>query len=79
MSLEKFEELMLKADTMMKVEPAKGGYWRGYMRGLRRAHLGQKFGTTGEHQLYLSLVNSRDDDRQELGRGYVEGLAALTP
>jgi len=44
------------------------------MRGLRRAHHGQNFGTDAEHDLYLNAINDTDQNRAALGRGYRAGL-----
>lgn len=68
---------MIKAEAMLKIEAAKVGYWRGYIRGLRRAHHGEKFGLEAEHQFYMSLITDSDADRRQIGKGYREGLAAL--
>ena len=46
----------------------------GYMRGLRRAHHGERFGTAAEHELWLAAAESSDPVRADLGRGYRAGL-----
>jgi hypothetical protein len=45
------------------------------MRGLRRAHHGESFGTGAEHALWLSASESPDQQRAALGNGYRAGLA----
>jgi len=44
------------------------------MRGLRRAHHGERFGSEAEHDLWLSAAESADLQRAALGRGYIAGL-----
>jgi len=71
-----FSSLMRRADTLRKTEtdPAREGWWVGYMRGLRRAHHGDSFGSRAEHDLWLSAAESDDPSRAALGRGYRAGL-----
>ena len=71
-----FSTLMRRADTLRKSEsdPNRSAWWTGYMRGLRRAHHGESFGTAAEHQLWLSAAESDDPSRAALGRGYRAGL-----
>lgn len=71
-----FASLMRRADTLRRVEsdPVKIEWWVGYMRGLRRAHHGESFGSLTEHELWLSAAESTDPMRASLGRGYVAGL-----
>ena len=44
------------------------------MRGLRRAHHGDNFGTQTERDLFLSAADSPDPMRAALGCGYRAGL-----
>lgn len=71
-----FTTLMRRADTLRRVEsdPIRADWWTGYMRGLRRAHHGENFGTIAEHELWLSAAESTDPARAALGRGYAAGL-----
>ncbi len=71
-----FQSLMRRADTLRRIEtdPIKTEWWAGYMRGLRRAHHGESFGTQAEHELWLSAIDSSDESRAALGRGYRAGL-----
>lgn len=81
-----FASLMRRADTLRRAEsdPVKSDWWVGYMRGLRRAHHGESFGTESEHQMWLSLgeidanMSSKQAvhsaSRAALGRGYRAGL-----
>jgi hypothetical protein len=74
----KFKKLMSEASTMLVASlvasPDYSAYWNGFIRGLRRAHHGERFGTAREHQKWLSLVSDRDKNRQAMGRGYRNGL-----
>jgi hypothetical protein len=67
---------MRRADTLRRVEPdpIRAEWWAGYMRGLRRAHHGERFGSEAEHDLWLSAAESMDPMRAALGRGYRAGL-----
>ncbi len=71
-----FPTLMRRADTLRRLDsdPVRSAWWTGYMRGLRRAHHGQSFGTGAEHMLFMSAANSDDATRAALGRGYRAGL-----
>lgn len=78
-----FVSLMRRADTLRRVEsdPIRAEWWAGYMRGLRRAHHGERFGTQAEHELWLAAADSDYEKRAALGRGYRAGLTmeALDP
>lgn len=71
-----FASLVRRADTLRRVEPdpIRGEWWIGYMKGLRRAHHGESFGSQAEHDLWLSAADSSDPSRAALGRGYAAGL-----
>lgn len=71
-----FASLMRRADTLRRVEsdPIRSEWWTGYMRGLRRAHHGERFGSQAEHDLWLAAAESDDPMRAALGRGYRAGL-----
>ena len=68
--------LITRANALRQYEtdPIKQEWWVGYLRGLRRAHHGENFGTTDEHNLYLNAITSSDPSRAALGRGYHDGL-----
>lgn len=71
-----FASLMRRADTLRRVEsdPVRSEWWTGYMRGLRRAHHGERFGSEAEHEMWLAAEQSDDPHRAALGRGYRAGL-----
>lgn len=74
-----FASLMRRADTLRRhctdpQKPFESDWWVGYMRGLRRAHHGERFGSQAEHELWLSATESTDPQRVALGRGYRAGL-----
>lgn len=71
-----FASLMRRADTLRRVEsdPIRAEWWAGYMRGLRRAHHGERFGSEAEHDLWFSAAKSNNLMRAALGRGYRAGL-----
>jgi len=73
-----FRRLLIRAQTLRETDvdcsAARSAWWRGYIRGLRRAHHGDNFGTEAEHALFMDAVNSRDESRVALGKGYRAGL-----
>lgn len=71
-----FTSLMRRADTLLRLEsdPIRTDWWAGYMRGLRRAHHGEQFGTDAEHQMWLAAADSDIPNRAALGHGYRAGL-----
>lgn len=68
-----FRRAMAQARTMTELGD-RPDYWRGYQRGVRRRYHGEAFGTDEEHDRWLSLVDSEETSRQEMGRGYRDGL-----
>lgn len=76
MTEQKFKSEMRRAETMRRdADPDRSEYWAGYIRGLRRAYHGKKFGAAEEHALWLSLVDRDDDRSKQRGQGYRDGLA----
>lgn len=71
-----FQSLMRRADKQRRScnDPLHTAWWAGYMRGLRRAHHGETFGTDAEHSLWLNAIHDSDPTRAALGRGYRAGL-----
>lgn len=71
-----FSSLMRRADTLRRVEsdPIRAEWWAGYMRGLRRAHHGERFGSATENELWIAAAESTDPMRAAIGRGYRAGL-----
>lgn len=71
-----FASLMRRADTLRRLEsdPMRSEWWAGYMRGLRRAHHGEQFGSSAEHDMWSAAADSTDPKRAALGRGYRAGL-----
>ena len=72
-----FKSLMRRADTLRRAEsdPARDAWWTGYIRGLRRAHHGDRFGTEAEHEMWIGTIDSPDPQRNALGLGYRAGLS----
>lgn len=75
MNKSQFEREMHRA-AAMSAGGDRPDYWAGYVRGLRRAFHGERFGTESEHALWLAQADSQDDQRRERGQGYRDGLAA---
>jgi len=59
---------------MLETDPIKADWWAGYIRGLRRAYHGERFGTEAEHQAHLDAASSNNELRAAHGRGYAAGL-----
>ena len=55
-------------------DSADSDFWSGYQRGLRRHYHGEKFGTTAEHKLWMSLHTDDDESRKMRGLGYRAGF-----
>ena len=51
-------------------------YWRGYIRGLQRAHYGGSFATEADHELWYSFADRDNVQDQRRGQGYRDGLRA---
>jgi hypothetical protein len=76
MTEQKFKSEMRRAEAMRRsAEPERAEYWAGYIRGLRRSYHGEKFGTSEEHTLWLSLTDRQDEACRQRGYGYRDGLA----
>ena len=75
--MEDFISLMQRAEALRRLEndPIRGEWWAGYLRGLRRAHHGERFGTAEEHDLWMAAAESTDEQRAARGRGYRAGLS----
>lgn len=74
--MSEFKSLMRRADHARRLEDdhVKSSWWTGYMRGLRRAHHGDNFGTLAEHEIYINAALSDNPLRAALGNGYQSGL-----
>jgi len=76
MTEQDFKSEMARAESRRSLaEPTEAEYWAGYIRGLRRAYHGERFGTNEEHARYMSAANSINESRKRLGVGYKDGLA----
>lgn len=76
MTEQKFKSEMRRAEAMRRdAEHERAEYWAGYIRGLRRAYHGEKFGTPEEHARWLSCINDGDEQHKQRGQGYHDGLA----
>ena len=73
------EPLLCSEDAMRSIESETGDtpWWAGYMRGLRRATQGERFGTQAEHELLIAAADSADASRSAIGNGYKAGLLQL--
>jgi hypothetical protein len=69
-----FKSEMLRT-RIMRVLGDRLDYWTGYERGLRRLYHGKKFGTSEEHEKWLSLTADSVPARAERGEGYLDGLS----
>jgi len=75
MTKKDFQNLLTEADTFRRFNNSSG-YFSGYIRGLRRAFYGNKFGTAEEHDLWFALI---DDATMGKGQGYRDGLSGIRP
>lgn len=68
-----------KQIAQLSDEPHDQDFWSGYQRGLRRHYHGEKFGTTEEHQLWMSAADQRhDEQRRHRGIGYRAGFDGIS-
>lgn len=75
MTAAEFKSKMLYAESMKKLDD-RPDYWAGYIRGLRRKYHGENFGTSDEHEKWMSLIY--DETRSDMGRGYRDALGEMT-
>jgi hypothetical protein len=68
----KYRTLLLRAKSMQLAND-RPNFWEGYIRGLRRAHYGDHYGTAENHRKWLTPGG--DDVREETSHGYREGFA----
>ena len=71
-----FQSRMKAAMALRELNVGAQDFWAGYMRGLRRLYHGENFGMAEEHKQWLSLID--DPIREEMWRGYRDGLAGRT-
>ena len=54
-------------------------FWTGYVRGLRRLHHGERFGTDEEHKIWFNLSDTEiDEGRRYRGIGYRTGFSGTS-
>lgn len=72
-----FQRNLAAAETLGCIAQNSGQYnfWVGYMRGLRRFHYGEKFGTEEDHSHLIAAYDSSYQAEKMLGIGYRAGLA----
>lgn len=68
----KYRTLLLRAKSMQLAND-RPNFWEGYIRGLRRAFYGDRYGSAEDHRRWLALGG--DSLRDEMAHGYREGLA----
>jgi hypothetical protein len=71
-----FEELIARVAGFIHADPRHAGYWRGYLRGLQRAHYGDREVGNAEHGAWLRLAEDADPEKALRGRGYCNGVTA---
>ena len=76
-----FKNFLSWADTLRCISPGdESEFWAGYMRGLRRLHHGEAFGTDAEHELWHGIPTDEPDlTRRARGEGYRAGFAEEDP
>ncbi len=76
MNEQQFQSEMTRAETFRRLatDPIQADYYAAYIRGLRRQHHGEQFGTAEEHELWMGLSDDPDPSRAARGRGYRDGL-----
>lgn len=77
-----FKNWILRADTLrgVSLQHEDSEFWAGYMRGLRRLHHGDNFGTADEHSSWMGIdPDEYDLTRRARGEGYRAGFAGIDP
>ena len=76
-----FKNFLSWADTLRRTANDDAAeFWAGYMRGLRRLHHGESFGTDAEHELWHGIPTDEPDlTRRARGEGYRAGFAGEDP
>jgi len=66
---------LVHAEIMSDIDNRRD-YWRGYIRGLQRAYFGEAFGTDADHEWWSSMADEDNEQNQQRGLGYLDGLRA---
>ncbi len=71
-----FQRNMAAAEILSRIAQNSGDYnfWVGYVRGLRRFHYGENFGTEEDHSHLIVAYDSSYQAEKMLGMGYRAGL-----
>lgn len=78
MTEQEYRSKMTQAETMHGAS-SRPGYYEGYMRGLSRLYHGPAVESVQEHEVWLSLIHSRDKAGIDRGQGYQHGLQGIRP
>ncbi len=81
MNLKTFESWFRHAKSLRRSSDEElAEFWRGYIMGLRRLHLGENFGTATEHARRLSIPPDEPKIiRRQYGHGYRAGFSGVGP
>ena len=77
-TLQQFLDEKNRAEALLKLG-IRPGYWAGYIRGLRRQYHGENFGSSKDHEQWLSLSYIDDVTQWEWAKGYQAGFAYRSP
>ena len=72
-----YKAQLQRAAILASADTEHRDYWSGFIRGLRRRHHGDNFGTDDEHDTWMTA--SGDKSRDDRSRGYRDGFAGREP
>jgi len=75
MKQEDFQANIKWAEELLMSSMMNRNFLTGYLNGIRRHYHGPSFLTEGEHEQWLSLADSPDEERRSLGQGYRHGFS----
>ena len=74
MTKKQFDQEMQRIKSLMSADPDRTDYFTGYIRGLKRAYSGGKFGIDNMHNLWMNLIFDTDMRKHARGLGYRDGM-----
>jgi len=74
MTKKQLDQEMQRIKDLLSADPDRTDYLTGYMRGLKRAYSGGKFGVDKMHNLWMNLIFDTNERQRARGLGYRDGL-----
>ena len=74
MTRKQLDQEVQRIKALQSADPDRADYFTGYMRGLKRAYSGGKFGIDNMHNLWMKLIFDANKKKRARGLGYRDGL-----